>query len=116
MTGAGSACVAWDMPDERRKRSTEIVDQPEQEVRQPPLFRVVIHNDDYTSMEFVVSVLESIFMMHPAEAYRVMMQVHRDGRGPCGVYPYEIAETKVCLVHDLARDRGFPLRASTEDA
>jgi ATP-dependent Clp protease adaptor protein ClpS len=104
------------MPDERRKRSTEVVDQPEQEVKQPALFRVVLHNDDYTTMEFVIVVLESIFLMHPAEAYRVMMQVHRDGRGACGMYPYEIAETKVGLVHGLARERGFPLRASTEDA
>jgi len=104
------------MPDERRKRGTEIVDRPEQEVKLPPLFRVVLHNDDYTTMEFVVQVLESIFLMHPAEAYRVMMQVHRDGRGECGVYPHEIAETKVGLVHGLAREHGFPLRASTEDA
>ena len=103
------------MPDERRKRSTELIDRPEQEVKLPPLFRVVLHNDDYTTMEFVVQILESIFLMHPAEAYRVMMQVHRDGRGACGVYPHEIAETKVGLVHALAREHGFPLRASTED-
>ncbi|HEX7485304.1 MAG TPA: ATP-dependent Clp protease adaptor ClpS [Vicinamibacterales bacterium] len=103
------------MPDERRKRSTEVVDQPEQEVELPPLFRVVLHNDDYTTMEFVVSVLESVFLMHPAEAYGVMLQVHRHGRGAAGVYPYEIAETKVGLVHGLARESGFPLRASIED-
>jgi ATP-dependent Clp protease adaptor protein ClpS len=104
------------MPDERRKRSTELIDQPEQEVRQPPVYQVVLHNDDYTTMEFVVTVLESIFLMHPAEAYRVMLQVHCLGRGACGVYPYEIAETKVGLVHGLARERGFPLKASIEDA
>jgi ATP-dependent Clp protease adaptor protein ClpS len=104
------------MPDERRKRSTEVVDQPEQQLKQPPLFRVVLHNDDYTTMDFVVTVLESIFLLHPAEAYRVMMHVHCHGRGECGVYPHEIAETKVGLVHSLARERGFPLRASLEDA
>lgn len=104
------------MPEERRKRSTEVVEQPEQEVKRPLLFRVVLHNDDYTTMEFVVTVLESVFLMHPAEAYRVMMQVHCQGRGACGVYPHEIAETKVGLVHGLARERGFPLRASIEEA
>lgn len=104
------------MPDERRKRGTEVIEQTEQEVRLPPLFRVVLHNDDYTTMDFVVQVLESIFLMHPAEAFRVMMQVHHAGRGVCGVYPLEIAETKVGLVHGLARERGFPLRASVEDA
>jgi ATP-dependent Clp protease adaptor protein ClpS len=104
------------MPDERRKRSTDVLDQPEQEVRLPALFRVLLHNDDYTTMEFVVQVLETIFLMHPAEAFRVMMQVHQNGRGACGVYPLEIAETKVGLVHGLARERGFPLRASVEEA
>ncbi len=104
------------MPDERRKRSTELIDQPEQEVEQPPVYQVVLHNDDYTTMEFVVQVLESIFLMHPAEAYRVMLQVHCQGRGACGIYPHEIAETKVGLVHGLAREHGFPLRASIEDA
>lgn len=104
------------MPEERRKRTTELDERTEQEVRQPPLFQVVLHNDDYTTMEFVVSVLETIFVMHPAQAYRVMMQVHSQGRGACGAYPHEIAETKVGLVHSLARERGFPLRASIESA
>jgi len=104
------------MPDERRKRSTEVIDRPEQEVRLPPLFRVVLHNDDYTTMEFVVEVLEAVFLMHPAEAFGVMMQVHHQGRGVCGAYPLEIAETKVGLVHGLARERGYPLLASVEDA
>ncbi len=104
------------MPDERPTRGTEAVDRPEQELRHSPLFRVVLHNDDYTTMDFVVSVLESVFLMHPAEAYRVMMEVHCHGCGAAGVYPYEIAETKVGLVHGLARERGFPLRASIEEA
>jgi ATP-dependent Clp protease adaptor protein ClpS len=104
------------MPDERPKRGTEVVDQPEQELKQPTLFTVVLHNDDYTTMEFVVEVLESIFLLHPAEAYRIMMHVHCHGRGVCGAYPYEIAETKVGQVHGLARERGFPLRASVEEA
>jgi len=115
MRDAGLAASHGRMPDERRKRSTEVLDQPEQEVKRPVLFRVVLHNDDYTTMEFVVQVLETVFLKHPAEAFRVMMQVHRDGRGLCGVYPFEIAETKVGLVHALAREQGFPLRASVEE-
>jgi len=104
------------MADEHRKRSTNVADRPEQQLEQPPLFRVVLHNDDYTTMDFVVSVLETVFLMHPAEAYRVMMQVHCQGRGECGVYPHEIAETKVGQVHALAGERGYPLKATVEEA
>lgn len=104
------------MPDERSKRITETIERPEQEARQPPLYHVVLLNDDYTTMEFVVQVLEQVFLLHPAEAYRVMMQVHCHGRGVCGQYPYEIAETKVGQVHALARERGFPLQATLEQA
>lgn len=104
------------MADERTKRGTEVIDQPEQETKLPELYRVILHNDDYTTMEFVVEVLEGVFLMHPAQAYRVMLQVHHQGRGVCGVYPFEIAETKVGLVHRMARARGFPLMASVEEA
>jgi ATP-dependent Clp protease adaptor protein ClpS len=104
------------MPDQRPARETEIVQRPEQESRQSLLFRVVLHNDDYTTMDFVVSVLETVFLRQPAEAYRVMMEVHCHGRGTAGVYPHEIAETKAGLVHGLARERGFPLMASIEEA
>jgi ATP-dependent Clp protease adaptor protein ClpS len=104
------------MTEDRSKRSTEVIDKPEQEVRQPTLYRVVLHNDDYTTMDFVVEVLMTVFFMPPAQAYRVMLQVHSHGRGVCGVYPLEIAETKVVTVHQLAREHGFPLMASVEEA
>lgn len=80
----------------------------------PPLFRVILLNDDYTSMDFVVSVLETIFMKSPAEAVQIMLRVHRNGRGTCGVYPKQIAETKVLQVHERARREGFPLRCIME--
>jgi ATP-dependent Clp protease adaptor protein ClpS len=84
--------------------------------KEPPLFKVVLLNDDYTTMEFVIHVLESAFQKSPAEAYRIMMQVHVDGRGVAGVYPWEIADTKVDAVISMARSAGFPLRATVEEA
>lgn len=86
------------------------------ETKEPPRYKVLLHNDDYTTMEFVVHVLESIFDKGPAEAYRVMMEVHMRGRGLCGAYPWEVAETKVATVHEEARAEGFPLRAGIEEA
>jgi ATP-dependent Clp protease adaptor protein ClpS len=82
----------------------------------PTLYKVVLLNDDYTTMEFVIEVLETVFQQSPAEAYRVMMNVHVNGRGIAGVYPWEVAETKVETVTTLARDAGFPLRAALEEA
>lgn len=80
----------------------------------PRMFRVLLHNDDYTSMDFVVEVLRSIFSKPAPEAVRIMLNVHFTGIGVCGVYPAQIAETKVSAVHDRARERGFPLKASME--
>jgi ATP-dependent Clp protease adaptor protein ClpS len=82
----------------------------------PTLFNVVLLNDDYTTMEFVIQILEGEFQKSPAEAYRIMMQVHQNGRGIAGVYPWEVAETKVETVRSLASAAGFPLRATIEEA
>jgi ATP-dependent Clp protease adaptor protein ClpS len=83
--------------------------------QEPILYKVVLLNDDYTTMEFVVEVLESVFQKSPAEAYRIMMQVHVNGRAVAGVYPWEVAETKTDTVVTLAREAGFPLKAVTEE-
>ena len=107
--------VGWSMADDKPQRDLEILEKPANEVKQPEMFKVVLHNDDYTTMEFVLEVLESIFHKSPAEAHRVMMQVHTRGHGVCGAYPFEVAETKASLVHDAAREEGFPLRASVEE-
>jgi ATP-dependent Clp protease adaptor protein ClpS len=88
--------------------------QPKQQ--EPTQYKVVLLNDDYTTMEFVVQVLETVFQKSPAEAYRIMMAVHVSGKGIAGVYPWEVAETKVEVVTSMARTAGFPLRAVTEEA
>jgi ATP-dependent Clp protease adaptor protein ClpS len=103
------------MTEGQRKTGEQVLERTREQTRDPKLYKVILHNDDYTTMDFVVLVLESVFLKSPAEAFRIMMQVHVDGQGLCGFYPYEIAETKVETVHQLARDRGFPLRASLEE-
>ena len=82
----------------------------------PSLYRVLMHNDDYTTMEFVVQVLEMVFHKSPVEANRIMLNIHLGGVGMCGTYPWEIAETKVARVHLLAREAGYPLKCSLEEA
>ena len=94
----------------------EVIEKPKVKTKKPQLFNVILFNDDYTTMEFVVHVLETIFDKGPAEAYRIMMEVHTSGRGLCGAFTYEIAETKVATVHEQARSEGYPLRAGIEEA
>ncbi len=86
------------------------------EKKEPQLFKVLLLNDDYTTMEFVILVLEDVFQKSPAEAYQVMMHVHVNGRGLAGVYSWEVAETKAETVIKMAREAGFPLKAVTEEA
>jgi ATP-dependent Clp protease adaptor protein ClpS len=88
----------------------------ERDVSEPSMYKVLLHNDDYTTMEFVVEALVTVFHKSPTEANRIMLHIHFSGSGVCGTYPYEIAETKVSKVHDLARREGFPLRCSLEPA
>ncbi len=78
------------------------------------MFRVLLHNDDYTTVEFVVVILVEVFLRPLAEAVRITQAVHERGIGVAGVYPYEIAETKVHRVHQLAKSSGFPLKCSIE--
>ncbi len=85
------------------------------ELREPRHCRVIIHNDDYTTMEFVVGVLCGVFNKSQEDAVRIMLAVHKKGRGDCGIYPLEVAETKVSIVHGKARAAGFPLRCSLEE-
>ena len=104
------------MGQEERRTGDAVKERVQPKKQEPTLYKVVLLNDDYTTMEFVVHILETIFQKSPAEAYRVMMAVHVNGKGIAGVYPWEVAETKVDVVTSMARDAGFPLRAVTEEA
>jgi ATP-dependent Clp protease adaptor protein ClpS len=88
--------------------------ETDQEVEEPPMYKVMLLNDDYTTMEFVVEVLVYVFKKSPEEATRIMLNVHRIGVGVCGIYSYEVAETKVNMVDTLARENGFPLKCIME--
>ena len=92
------------------------VEEARPKLKKPPLYRVVLINDDYTPMEFVVEVLESIFGMERSNATRVMLEVHTKGKGICGVYSYEIAETKVAQVTTTAQQQQHPLLCTMEEA
>ena len=93
-----------------------IQDRSELKTQEPKLFNVILLNDDYTTMEFVLQILETLFQKSPAEAFRIMMHVHRNGRGLAGVYTWEVAETKADQVAALAAEAGYPLRATIEEA
>jgi len=102
------------MAGTERQTGEEVLEKTRQETKKPELFKVLLLNDDYTTMDFVVEVLETVFHKQPAEAFRIMMMVHTQGKGLCGLYPHEVAETKVETVVERAREHGFPLRAAME--
>lgn len=99
-------------PDQMERYKEDV----EEEVKEPELFLVILHNDDYTTMEFVVEVLVSVFRKTIIDATRIMLDVHRKGRGVVGHYTYDIAATKVQEVRSLAREREFPLKCTIEPA
>lgn len=85
-------------------------------LKRPKLYRVILLNDDYTTMEFVVEVLVTIFNKEATEATRIMLDVHEKGKGVVGIYTYDIAYTKIAQVDELAKEREFPLKAAMEEA
>ena len=101
--------------EERQGAAGLAVEEAEPKVKRPPLYQVVILNDDYTPMEFVVDVLERIFSMDRTTATRVMLEVHTSGKGVCGVFTFEIAETKVSQVTSYARQHQHPLLCTLEE-
>ena len=102
------------MSEQRPQLEEEVRSGTEIQLDEPPLFKVLLLNDDYTTMDFVVEVLQHVFHKSEPEASRIMLNVHQQGVGVCGLYPLEIAETKIDLVDSLARERGFPLKCTME--
>lgn len=88
----------------------------DEDLKEPRMFKVLLHNDDYTPMDFVVGILVEVFRKNLQQATQIMLNVHEKGVGECGVYTVEVAETKVAMVHARARKEGFPLRCSMEEA
>jgi ATP-dependent Clp protease adaptor protein ClpS len=103
-----------EMSKEKIQFEENVAEKERQETKEPSLYRVILLNDDYTTMEFVIHVLETVFHKPPAEATRIMLNVHKKGAGVCGLYTREIAETKVAEVHELAAGNDFPLRCTME--
>lgn len=92
------------------------VDEAQPKVKSPSLYRVVLINDDFTPMEFVVEILETLFKMERTRATQVMLEVHTKGKGVCGVFNYEIAETKVAQVMSIANQQQHPLLCTMEES
>lgn len=109
---AGRAGVGSGRPD--TDEDTQVLTETEHEVRRPPFFKVILHNDDYTTMDFVIYVLRSVFRLAEGDALRIMLQVHHNGIGVAGVYPYEIAETRAHKAMSLARANEYPLLCTVE--
>ena len=93
-----------------------LVTETKKKVKRPPLYKVLLHNDDYTTKEFVVQILQYVFHKEQTEAVQIMLHVHKKGLGVAGVYTYEIAETKVAQVMTYSRDNQHPLMCTLEQA
>lgn len=96
------------------QREEGVATEERKKTKRPERYKVLLYNDDYTPMDFVVLILVETFGKSPAAATQIMLQVHRGGLGVAGVYVREIAETKVATVHRLAEERGYPLRSGVE--
>ncbi|MBI5847802.1 MAG: ATP-dependent Clp protease adapter ClpS [Nitrospirae bacterium] len=96
------------------QREKDAQEDADLQSKKPPLYAVFLLNDDYTTMDFVIHVLETIFHMPVVEATRIMLHVHKSGRGLAGIYTREIAETKLDTVHKIAREHEFPLKCVME--
>lgn len=101
------------MPDFERDEA--VLTESETKLEKPPLFKVLLHNDDFTTMEFVIYVLRTVFRKNESDAFSIMMNVHRAGVGVAGVYTYEIAQTKAEKTINLARSHEYPLLCTIEE-
>ncbi|MCI0489582.1 MAG: ATP-dependent Clp protease adapter ClpS [Blastocatellia bacterium] len=103
------------MPTRDHEHDELTVTESKQKLKKPPLYKVLLHNDNFTTMEFVVFILREVFHKSESDALRIMLQVHHQGIGVAGVYTYEIAEVKVTKVMDLARQYEFPLMCTIQE-
>ena len=103
------------MSEHSPEMEEEVISETRDEIDEPPMYKVLLHNDDYTTMEFVIEIMMLVFKKSPEESVEIMLNVHQKGIGICGVYTYEVSETKVNTVHDLARENGFPLKCTMEE-
>jgi ATP-dependent Clp protease adaptor protein ClpS len=94
----------------------EVLTRTDEELKEPDEYRVLLLNDDYTTMEFVVTVVMTVFHKSLPESTRIMLDVHKKGKGTVGIYSYDLAVTKINQVHQLARQNGFPLKCTMEKA
>lgn len=107
------------MSEERNNEDFQrglLVEEAKPRLKRPPLYKVVLLNDDYTPMEFVVEILQTFFRMNRTQATQIMLHVHTRGKGVCGVFTYEIAETKAAQVNDYSRKHQHPLLCTLEEA
>jgi ATP-dependent Clp protease adaptor protein ClpS len=98
-----------------RQREDTVLEVKKSKLKAPPMFKVVLLNDDYTPMDFVVAVLQTIFFMDRDQATQIMLKVHREGMGVCGVYPRDVAATKVEQVVSFAKQHQHPLQCLMEE-
>jgi len=102
--------MSKDLPD----RQEETIFEIDEEITEPPMYKVLLHNDDFTTKAFVVEILMGIFNKSQEEAAHLMWHIHKNRVGVCGIYPLEVAETKTTQVTALARENGFPLKSTME--
>jgi ATP-dependent Clp protease adaptor protein ClpS len=114
MAGAANPGDGTGAGDVGTKREGGVVVEERTRTKKPPMYKVLLHNDDYTTKEFVVMVLQHVFHRSEADANRIMLHVHNNGVGVAGIYPYEIAETKVAKTMQLAKRYEYPLQLSLE--
>ncbi len=102
------------MGTEHPQNQEGLLEEIKEKITEPPMYKVLLHNDDYTTKAFVVEIMTAVFNKSIEDATRLMWQIHRNGLGVCGIYPYELAETKINIVTKAARENGFPLKATME--
>ena len=105
-----------DREDLDRGADSEVIEKQDDEIKEPEMWSVLLHNDDYTTKGFVVEVLSVVFHKAAVESVKIMMHVHKHGKGVVGTYTWDVAQSKVMRVHEMAKKREFPLRCSLEKA